>query len=120
MYRVFIPGRLPGLNEYTAACRCNAFAGGKLKRKAEELCLPYLSALPRGKFTLVAVRFLWVEKNTRRDKDNIAFAKKFIFDALVRLRVIPDDGWGNIAWFRDDFAVDKDHPGINVFIEEVK
>ena len=31
-----IPGRLPGLNDYTAACRGRAIAGGKMKHRAQD------------------------------------------------------------------------------------
>ncbi len=76
IYKLTIPGTLPGLNEYTAA-------------------------------------------NRKRDKDNIAFAKKFIFDALVENHVIPNDGWKNIDSFSDSFKVDTQHPRVEVEIHTV-
>ena len=52
------------------------------------------------------MRYLWVEKNKRRDKDNIAFAKKFIQDALVKEKVLENDGWAQIESWTDAFTVD--------------
>ena len=34
----------------------------------------------------VIIHYRWIEPNRRRDKDNVAFAKKFIQDSLVRRR----------------------------------
>lgn len=68
---------------------------------------------------LVFLIFRWVEKDKRRDKDNIAFAKKFIQDALVKMGTIPGDGWKDVIGFIDLFDIDKKNPGVEVFILEV-
>lgn len=68
-----IPVKLPGLNEYTAACRSNAFYGAKMKRQAEEMITPFIARLPVLKDP-VTIRFVWSDKG-RRDYDNICFAK---------------------------------------------
>ena len=52
-----------------------------------------------------------------KDKDNIAFSKKFIQDALVLEGIIPGDGWKNIEGFVDNFFIDKQNPRIEVTIE---
>ena len=67
----------------------------------------------------VAMRYLWVEKNKRRDKDNIAFAKKFIQDALVKEKVLENDGWTQIERWTDAFTVDAQCPRVEVELEEV-
>ena len=67
----------------------------------------------------VAMRYLWVEKNKRRDKDNIAFAKKFIQDALVKEKVLENDGWAQIESWTDAFTVDAQCPRVEVELEEV-
>ena len=36
-YRLEIKGKLPGLNEYTAAQRSNQYKGAKMKAEAQEL-----------------------------------------------------------------------------------
>lgn len=66
----------------------------------------------------VVIHYLWIEPSRRRDKDNIAFAKKFIQDALVKTGVLENDGWNQIEHFTDDFAVDPKDPRIEVTIEE--
>lgn len=71
----------------------------------------------KGKVTLA---FRWYEPNKRRDLDNIAFAKKFIQDALVRTEIIERDDWNGVAGFTDEFFVDKENPRIEVEIKEVE
>lgn len=117
--QITIPGRLPGLNEYTAACRSKSwYKGSKMKQDAEEViknCLFGAISLKKQ----VHIEFKWYEPNSKRDKDNIAFAKKFILDALVSRQIIPGDGWKHIEGFTDSFYIDADNPRIEVIITEV-
>ena len=55
----------------------------------------------------VMVRFEWHEKTKKRDADNIASAKKFILDALVKMRVLPDDSRKYVKGFYDVIVDDK-------------
>lgn len=66
--------------------------------------------LPYTKPVWFDIRYL--EKNRRRDPDNFAAAKKFIFDGLVKARVIRDDGWDEIAGWTERWSVDKSNPGV--------
>ena len=50
---------------------------------------------------------------------HIAFAKKFIQDALVKEKVIQNDGWTQIESWTDAFAVDAQRPRVEVELEEV-
>lgn len=53
------------------------------------------------------------------DLDNISsFGRKVIQDALVKTKVLQNDGWSNIIGFCDSFSVDKDNPRIEIEIEE--
>lgn len=66
----------------------------------------------------VFIKFEWYERNRKRDKDNIAFAKKFILDALVKSHVLKNDGWNEIEGFSDEFFVDPKNPRIEVTLIE--
>lgn len=82
-----IPGTLPGLNEYIAAERTNRYKAAAMKREAEGLVLWAAKQCLRGWKTRGPVRmeYTWVERNRRRDKDNIsAYGRKIIQDALVK------------------------------------
>jgi len=118
-----IPGRLPGLNEYIEAERTNRYRAAKLKREAEELVMLCAKTGLRGWKAKgpVMMYYLWVEKDRRRDKDNIAgYGRKVIQDALVKAKTLQGDGWAHIVGFTDDFAVDKKNPRIEVVLEEVQ
>jgi len=116
------PSRIPTLNEYTLLNRGNAgrFQANKVKQSTEELLCWYIREQWQGKAKPpVWIDITWVEENTRRDKDNIAFGKKFIFDALVKSGVLEDDGWMFIEGFSDNFKVDKENPRVEVVIKEI-
>lgn len=118
-----IPGKLPGLNDYVRACRSGYHAGNSMKRAAEEKILGAMleantERIRAGK--RVFLRFAWIEPNARRDMDNIAFAKKFILDAIKKYGLIADDGQKHIVGFSDSFGVDKGNPRIEVEILEVE
>lgn len=118
--KIIIPFALPGLNELIAAERQHRQKAAKLKRenqRAVELCIR--SQLRRPLREPVTMHYLWVEKDRRRDKDNVSsFGRKIIQDALVSVHVLRNDGWANIEGFTDSFAVDKKRPRIEVLIEE--
>jgi hypothetical protein len=117
-----VNGRLPGLNEYTDACRTNPRAGAKMKQEAQELVMWHiLSQLRRVRFTKpVFLLFTFYEQDRRRDRDNVSsFARKVIQDALVKCDTLQDDGWDHVTGYLDKFEVDKKQPRIVVeFIEQ--
>lgn len=122
MKQVFeIPGSLPGINAWTQACKSHYGKAGKMKRDAQDLigyCIKAAKIKPCK--SRIFVRFTWIESNMKRDLDNIAFAKKFVFDALQEMGVIENDGWNNVEGFSDKFMVNKSNPRIIVEIEEVE
>ena len=122
MITLTIPGRLPGLNEYTSACRTHPQAGAKMKKDGEKKVGACILQQLAGVHIdgPVKVNFLWTEKDNRRDPDNIAdFGTKVILDALVEAQVIPDDSRKYIKGLYHDFGTDKNNPNIRVEIEEV-
>ena len=123
IYHLILDNRLPGLNEYTKSCRGNKYGGNNLKKETEnEILWQIKTQLCGVKITKkVNMVYTWIEPNKKRDKDNIAFAKKFIQDALVKSGVLKNDGWGEIEGFSDFFVFDKDvkHGKVKVDIAEV-
>lgn len=87
-----IPGRLPGLNEIIGQARYNRFAGASQKKKFQEECAKWISIQRTPAYRCpVTLTFDWIEANRRRDIDNVSAGTKFILDALVALKRIPDD-----------------------------
>lgn len=119
VFKFVIEGRLDGLNEYTAANRSNRYAGAALKTKNQGQVLDALEAaglLGQEITEPVYISFTWYEKNRRRDPDNVAFAKKFILDALVSAEVLKNDDISHVVGFSDEIREDKLKPRIEVII----
>lgn len=120
--KLVIPFTLPGLNDLISAERQHRQKAAKLKRehqRAVELCIR--SQLRRPLREPVTMHYLWVEKDRRRDKDNVSsFGRKIIQDALVAVHALQNDGWANIEGFTDTFSADKKRPRIEIIIEEAE
>lgn len=121
MEELIIQGRLDGLNDYTKACRANKYAGAKMKQENEDHVTIFIrNQLTQERFERVAIRFNWYEPNKKRDPDNIAFAKKFILDALVREGVLKNDTQKYIEHFEDYFYINAKEPRVEVWITEIE
>lgn len=121
-YLLTIPGRLCGLNEYIAAERANRHKAAKMKADyGNTVSCEIRRCLGRIYIDRpVFMEYLWVEKDKRRDLDNITFGRKIIQDSLVQCCVLKDDGWKYIVGFSDRFEVDRKNPRIEVTIREVE
>ena len=122
VYKFGVEGSLPGLNEFIGAVNTNRHKGNALKRDAEMRVALAIKIQLRGvKITRpVVMRYVWFEKNRRRDLDNISsYGRKVIQDALVRCGVLKNDGWNEIHGFSDSFGEDKKRTRVEVEIEEI-
>ena len=107
IYTIIIPHKLPGLNDYIGACRAHRMAGANMKKKTEELIAPYLDDLPPLE-NPVTLHCHWIDGNGRRDIDNVAFAVKFILDALQKSGKLPNDNRAHVKGIEHTFEVDKE------------
>ena len=121
-YKVIIQGRLIGLNDYIAAERANRYKAAKMKHENESIVMIAIKQqLKNVKIEKpVYMEYTWVEKNKRRDLDNITFGRKIIQDALVKTGVLKNDGWKYILGFSDRFQVNRENSRIEVIIKEVE
>ena len=119
-----ILGRLPGLNDYTDACRSHWSKGARMKRQVEEDIGWHILAA-RGAHKLrpvhgpVSLAIEWHERDRRRDLDNIVSAKKFILDAMQKMGIIPNDNRDHVRAISDE-VVDDDKDFVVVRLYEVK
>lgn len=111
---------MPGLNEYVNAERTNKYLAAKLKAQVEATLVLVAKSQLRGVRITgpVSIHYRWIEPNARRDKDNVAFAKKFIQDSLVKAGILAGDGWSHIEGFSDAFEIDKLNPRVSITITE--
>ncbi len=104
---VEIPLKLPSANEYIDVCRTNKYKAADYKRGIESRLALFLKRIPKFE-NPITIHFHWVEGNKRRDLDNVAFAKKFILDALVKLGKLKDDNRKCVTAFSDTFSYGSD------------
>lgn len=115
--------QLCDLNNYINAERGNRFAAAKIKKENTEIvyfaCLEAFGLKPKQFKNPVYIYIDWYVPNKRKEKDNVAFAKKFILDGMVKAGVLRNDGFDDIDNFADNFYVDAKKPRVEVQIEEV-
>lgn len=116
MERAEIKMKLPSLNDYVNICRRNRYESASFKKKIERQISRYIDELPAFEKP-VTIHFHWIEKDSRRDLDNIAFAKKFILDAMVKSGKLADDNRKFVTAFTDTFEKGKETEVV-IFIEE--
>ena len=121
MNKFVIPHELMDLNKFINLQRSNRYAGAKAKKDQTNLCTMYIKRAMANGLKVeqypITVKFNWVMPNRRKDKDNIAFAKKFLLDSMQEAGLIVNDGWKEIEGFEDTFEVDKDNPRVEIIIE---
>ena len=118
MTSIEIPYKFPSLNEYTAACRGNAYGGAAMKKRVQKQIAPYIMKLPKYERP-VYIHFHWVEGNNRRDWDNVTWNHKFILDAMVECGKLKDDNRKCVIGFGDTFEVQKGTYKVVLEISEV-
>lgn len=99
--------KLPSLNDYVDMCRGNRYEAARYKKDIEAVISIFIGRLPRFEAP-VRIHFHWVESSRRRDPDNVAFAKKFILDALVKSGKLKDDNRRFVTSFRDTFEYGRE------------
>jgi len=123
MTKFIIKGELPSLNEYIAAINSNRHKGNAMKQDTQEAIgwqIRQQCPIRRQITRPVTIRFIWACKNAKKDIDNVAFAKKFILDALVNMKILQNDTRQWIKGFSDEFVIDKVNPRVEVILTEVE
>lgn len=114
---VFIPGPLPGMNDFSGKQ-----SGWPYRQAKANWSLIISIAIKQAKLKPVKKAYLtyvWMEPNRRRDPDNFtSLGRKFVSDQLVKSGILPDDGWEEILGQADSWAVDKEKPGVYVILED--
>lgn len=114
---VTIEMKLPSLNEYVNVCRTNKYQAAAYKRQIESDIMWFIKPLPRYEKPVV-IDFVWYEENRKRDPDNVASAKKFILDALVKAGKLQGDSSKYVEGFSDRFFYGEEAK-VEISIREV-
>lgn len=122
MIRVKIPMKMPTLNDFVDACKVQRGRwnkGNQIKQDFQRALYYYLCKLPQFKKP-IKIRFIWIEKNKRRDLDNVsAIGRKFILDTLQLCGKLKNDNLNYVVGLYDDVAFDNEC-GVVIEIEEVE
>jgi hypothetical protein len=120
---IWIDGPLPGMNEMIAAAkgsRGKGLAYSRMKKEWTDRVWAISKSTginkPAAFDRPVSLQFVWVERDKKRDPDNVTAARKFILDGLVNAGVLQGDGWRWINGWWDRWDVNPDRPGVGVNI----
>jgi Holliday junction resolvase RusA-like endonuclease len=112
--------KLPSLNDYIRVCRCNKYQAAKFKADIEQEIGLFLAKMSK-QTNPIKLHFNWIEGNKKRDLDNVAFAKKFILDAMQKYGKLENDNRKYVKGFTDNFSYSTDGKfKVEVEIEEDK
>lgn len=115
---IIIKGELPDLNTYIDLERGHWSKAAVLKKQWTE-SIYWEIKLQKPRIVIEKISFLmidWYVKDNKKDADNIVFAKKFILDAMVLARIIPNDSRKYLSKFIDEVKVDKNNPRVEIRI----
>lgn len=115
-----IPIKFPTLNDFIDACKIQRGRwnkGNQMKQEFQQTLYFYLCKLPELK-TPVSITFVWIEKNKRRDLDNVsAVGRKFILDTLQLCGKLKNDNLNYVVDLHDKVKF-GDNYGVILEIEE--
>lgn len=117
----FVPGPLPSLNEAIDVAKGyggRGFGYAKLKQRWTNAVALYARAARIKPVGRARFQFVWRERTKRRNPDNVASAKKYLLDGLVRAKIIKNDGWDEVAGWEDRWEI-ADKPGVLVVIDQM-
>lgn len=127
IYKFTVRGILPDLNQEIKAAGSILFQKGKrkvtgyskFKKQHDNNVMLQLLSQMRGVqikagFSIV---LQWYCVDKMKDKDNIAFAIKYILDGMQLAGLIPNDGWRQLSGsIHHDFFIDKSNPRVDIFL----
>ncbi len=115
-------GEFPTLNEIIDASKSHFAAYMDAKEVYTNIVITECIKYPRPPLLTKPIKahFLWYRENRRFDPDNVAAGQKYIFDGLVKGRVLKGDGWKHIKSISHAFKVDKHNPRVEVTLTEVE
>ena len=117
---IYFDYKFTTLNEYINAERSNRYKAAAIKKRETYFVSTIVKSLLNRKTInkideQVDIEFVWHELNKKRDPSNIAFAKKFIEDGMVKAGLLENDGHKQIRKLSDRFIFTKVY-GVEVIL----
>ena len=98
-------GQLPRMNEFAGDQRKWAYYN--LKKKAEALIGQEIMVQKLKPMEFAYFSFIWFEPNRKFNPDNIMSSQKFVLDALVKSKIIKNDGWSEVLGLSHSFVCNQ-------------
>ena len=114
--KIIITAKLEDLNKFIRVSK-NVNGRAAVKRINDNTCMAFIKNQCKYHYDQVKLHYVWYEPNKKRDGDNIAFASKFIQDAMVKAGVLDNDNLNNIVGSTHDYRYGKEY-AVEIFIEE--
>jgi Holliday junction resolvase RusA-like endonuclease len=116
--KFIIEGELTDLNKFIKANNASRHASNDIKQDETERVVSEITwqRVEEVDEYPVTITFRWYSKDAMKDIDNVAFAKKFVLDGMVRAGIIENDSRKYVAGFSDQFFIDRKRPRIEVEI----
>ncbi len=115
VFKLTVPVKTPNLNEIINKSKTHWSRYMRMKEEIQEQVEIACAMADVPKFESCKLKLIYVRQNRREDPDNIVAGKKFIIDGLVSYGTLPDDGWGQIKGFQEEWKV-GDKPEVIVYI----
>jgi len=112
--KLFIKGRFPGLTEIIAAAKQSPYQYADMKRHWTGIVYYEILHAKFRKMGQAFVKLTWHESDNRRDPDNVAAAKKFIFDGLVDSGILPTDSRKGIVGWQEEIIYGAKEQGVEL------
>lgn len=119
---LIIDGTLPGLNELIRALNNHRHSYKDLKARWQQVIgALILKGRLRPMQGPVSVHFRWIEKDRRRDPDNIrSGGSKLILDSLVQCKILATDSQKTIWQLTDTYGVNAQNPHVEVILTQIE
>jgi len=116
-----IPGQLEGMNEIIGKARTGWKASDRQKNKQQKLVMDEIfvnkiQPIP-GEFRMELV---WVEKDAKREPDNITAAKKFILDALQAMDVIQNNSMDFVKGWTESWQIEAADKPAGIYVKLIE
>jgi len=115
-----IPGEMVDLNTYIQAERSYYQKSAKIKKEETWRTVARIRELFGSDMVIMEemyplhILFVWHTKNTRKDPDNVDFARKYILDGMVNSGLLRNDSRKEIGSLHSMFGTEKDSPYVEV------
>ena len=112
-----ILGQLPRMNKLAGDQKKWAYYN--MKKKAEVIIGQQIMIQKLKPMAFAYFSFIWFEPNKKFNPDNIMSSQKFVLDALVKGKILKNDGWSEVLGLHHEFVCNQGgEPGVQITLDD--